>query len=130
MSTTDQVIKAATELGKLIAEHSDAKKFDATTNLVHEDTEAQRILNDYNRHLMTIHEKETQGKPIEVEDKRKLESCQQQVIQSSTLRNLQVAQMDYLDLMRRVEEAMQGSRPNVSPVAAAESPVVIPDVQG
>ena len=117
MATTQQVLEAATHLGKLIAEHEAAKKLEATGERLKQDTEAQRLLSDYNRHMKAIREKEADGKPIEVEDKRQLEKYQQDVTQNNLLRDLQMVQMDYLDLMRRVEEAM-----HPAPVQQASAP--------
>ena len=111
MVSTDQIMTAATDLGKLIAEHDAAKKFDALVKRLRDDTEAQRVLNDYNRHLTMIQEKETSGKPIEVADKHKLESLQGAMVQNALLRDFQLVQMDYMDLMRKVDEAMQGPTP-------------------
>ena len=119
MTSTEQIVKAATELGKLIAEHDAAKKFDEMTKKIRDDTEAQRLLTDYSRHMQAIQEKQAAGEPIEVEDKRKLEKFQQDMAAHSLLRDLQIIQMDYLDLMRCVEEAMQAPRAGESPEAAS-----------
>ena len=120
MATTEQIIDAAGELGKMIGAHETAKRLETIAKKLEADVEAQRVLNDHNRHLQTLAEKEQAGKPIEVEDKRKLEQLQNQVAQNSLLREVQMVQMDYLDLMRRVEAAMV-SRPDVPSGAAASS---------
>jgi len=108
MSTTEQIIEAARQLGKQIAAHDAAQMVKQAVEKLKQDIEAQRVLNDHNRHLSTIAEKEAKGQPIEVEDKKRLGELQDLVIQNSVLRDFQVAQMDYLDLMRRVEAAMAG----------------------
>ena len=75
------------------------------------DIEAQRLFNDYHRHLAKMGEKEAKGQPIEVEDKRQLERLQDGMSRSALLRDLQIGQMDYLDLMRQVDEAISGQSP-------------------
>ncbi|MAE63410.1 MAG: hypothetical protein CMJ18_03990 [Phycisphaeraceae bacterium] len=124
MASTEQIIKAATELGELIADHPAAKKFADAVQRIREDTDAQRVLNDFNRQVRTIQEKEVKGDPIEVSDKRRLEELQDAVIQSRVLRDFQMVQMDYIDLMRRVDEAMHG------PNAPDAEPISGPDVSG
>jgi cell fate (sporulation/competence/biofilm development) regulator YlbF (YheA/YmcA/DUF963 family) len=109
MATTQEILKAAEDLGKLISTHETAKKFDDAVRKLQADVEAQRVLNDYNRQLQKLGEKEAAGKPVEVDDKRQLEKLQAAVIRNPLLRQFQIAQMDYLDLMRRVDEAMAGS---------------------
>ena len=108
MATTQEILEAARQLGKLIAQHDTAKKFEEALRKLQGDIEAQRVLTDYNRHLQKLGEKEAEGKPIEVADKQQLEKLQSAVIRNPTLRDFQVRQMDHLDLMRRVDEAMGG----------------------
>ena len=130
MASTDRILSAAVELGQLIAEHDASKKFEDAVKKLRDDVEAQRVLNDHNRQLQEIHEKQTKGEPIEVDDKHKLEKLQDAVIKHPLLRDLQVIQMDYMDLMRRVDEAIGGpmSETSASP-GTAESPLANPDIQ-
>lgn len=109
MATTQEILAAARSLGALIASHDAAAKFEQAVGKLQQDVEAQRTLSDYNRHLQKVAEKEASGKPIEVEDKRQIEKLQTAVTRNATLRDFQVAQMDYLDLMRLVDEAMSGA---------------------
>lgn len=133
MSTTDDVLKKARELGDLISEHPATKKLEDVLQRLQNDTDAQRALNDYNRHLQALAEKEQAGRPIEVEDKRKLEQLQGALVRNPILRDFQMAQMDYLDLMRQVDEATQGSAAGAAPGAPgtapgpAPSPIVSPE---
>ncbi len=119
MATTEEILKAAQDLGKLIATHPATEKFDAMVKKLSDDVEAQRVLNDYHRQAALIADKESQQQPIEVDDKKKLEQLHQQVIQHTLLGDLQVVQMDYLDLMRRVDEAMASQTFGASGRAAA-----------
>ncbi len=116
MSTTQDILDAARKLGEMISQHDAAQKLESALTKLQDDQDAQKALNDYNRCLQTIAEKEAAGQPIEVEDKRQLESLQAEVIRSPVLRDFQVAQMDYVDLMRKVDEAMAGPRDAASPM--------------
>ncbi|MCE9590175.1 MAG: YlbF family regulator [Planctomycetes bacterium] len=127
MATTQEILAAAKELGKLIATHEASAKFEETLRKLEADVEAQRALNDYNRHMTKLSEKEAAGKPIEVEDKKQLEKLQAGIARNATLRDFQMRQMDYLDLMRRVDEAMSGDAGAAAPGAA---PAGSPDIAG
>ena len=70
------------------------------------DVDAQRLFTDHTRAVEAIAEKQAEGKPIEVKDKHRVEDLQKKVIRNDILRNLQTTQMDYVDLMRKVDEAM------------------------
>jgi len=102
------ILDAAAELGKLIAEHPATQKFEGLVKQLEADTDAQRLMNDLNRQNQTLTEKQAKGQPIEVDDKRKLQELQQSVGMNPILRDLQMAQMDYVDLMRKVDERIGG----------------------
>lgn len=108
MATTQEILDAAAELGKLIATHPAAVKFEETIKKLQDDVEAQRLMTDLNRHMESLQEKEAAGKPIEVADKKKLEDLQNKMVRHSLLSQFQMVQMDYLDLMRKVDEAVSG----------------------
>jgi len=127
MATTQEILDAATELGKLIATHDTARKFNDAIKALEADVEAQRVLTDYQRHITAVAEKQSKGLPIEVADKQKLEELQNKVIRNSVLRDFQLVQMDHLDLMRQVDAAVSGIPDGSSPSAAA-SPLANPDL--
>lgn len=111
MASTEQIVAAAEKVGELIAEHPAARKLEAVLERLEKDTQAQRTLTDYNRQLQKIAEKEQAGKPIEVEDKHQAQTLRNQIIRNPILCDLQIAQMDYVDLMRRVDQAIGGQTP-------------------
>ncbi|MCC7406895.1 MAG: YlbF family regulator [Phycisphaeraceae bacterium] len=119
MASTQEIITAAADLGKLIATHDAAKRFEDVLKKLSQDVDAQRLLNDLNRHATKISQKEMQGQPIEVHEKHELEKLRQSVARSAVLRDFQVAQMDYVDLMRQVDEAMAGRAGGPDAVGAA-----------
>ena len=125
MATTQEVLDKARDLGKLIAEHDVSKKFEQALTKLQGDVDAQRVLTDYNRHLQKLGEKEQQGKAIEVADKQQLEKLQAAVIKNPTLREFQIKQMDYLDMMRRVDEAMTGGPPAEAGAPGAGGPSLV-----
>ena len=126
-ATQDDILKAATDLGKLVAAHSATKRYNELTEKLDADRDAQRVLADYSRAIQTVAEKEQSGRPIEVEDKRKLETAQRAVMSHLTLQNLQIAQMAYLDLLRSVDEAIQAqAEPRHAPAPGSSAPAPAP----
>jgi cell fate (sporulation/competence/biofilm development) regulator YlbF (YheA/YmcA/DUF963 family) len=111
MATTQEILDAAKKIGKLIAEHSAAKKLDELMQKLQSDREAQRALTDYNRHMQMVSEKQATGRPVEVEDKRKLEQFQTALAMNGLLRDLQAAQIEYLELMRQVDDSIDNAAP-------------------
>lgn len=123
MATTQEILDASKNLGKLITTHPAAKRMDDLMKKLQADREAQRVLTDFNRHMQMLGQKEQSGRPIEVEDKRKMDLYQTAVAQNLVLRELQIAQMDYLDLMRQVDDLVNGAEGEGAPAAAA-SPII------
>ena len=117
MATTQEIVAAARELGKLIETHEAAKKFAQALEKLEADVEARRVMDDFNRQLAAIAEKEQSGKPIEVEDKHKLQELQNKITRNPLVQQFQLAQMDYLDLLRKVDEAMTQHHPAASRIA-------------
>ncbi|MFG0248646.1 MAG: YlbF family regulator [Phycisphaeraceae bacterium JB051] len=122
MATKQEIIDAAKKLGKLIAENSVGEKLEAAIKRLEDDMEAQRAMNDYQRFIQTLAEKEATGKPIEVEEKQKLQTLQNAVVHSLTLQQFQMAQMDYLDLMREVDQVISAQSTGQQMVADAAQP--------
>jgi cell fate (sporulation/competence/biofilm development) regulator YlbF (YheA/YmcA/DUF963 family) len=121
MATTPEILDAADKLGRLISTHPAAKRMDDLMKRLQGDREAQRVLGDFNRHMQMLGQKEQTGRPIEIDDKRKMDTLQAAVAQNLTLRELQMAQMDYLDLMRQVDDRVSGGE---GEAAAPASPIV------
>ena len=109
MASDKQILEQATKLGELLAEHDAVKKLESATKAFEGDIASQRAFTDYQRFAQTLQHKAQQGSPIEVEDKRKLESLQQAVITNPLLANMQRAEMDYVDLLRKVDAAIVGA---------------------
>jgi cell fate (sporulation/competence/biofilm development) regulator YlbF (YheA/YmcA/DUF963 family) len=125
MATTEQILKAASDLGKLIQQHASTKRVAESGTKLQKDTEALRLINDLNRLMSKISEKEMTGKPIEPAEKQQLQTLQSTVARNATLREYQLAQMDYLDIMRAVDQAMSGEA-DEAPAGVAPAPAAAP----
>ena len=138
MPSTQEILDAAKKVGQMVASHDATQKLESSLKALEADPDAQRAITDFNRFLQALAQKEQAGKPIEVEDKRKLESLQQAVVMNIKLRNFQMAQMDYVDLLRKIDDAIVnesgdalaaiGGAPGSNEPAA--SPLINPDLAG
>ena len=118
MATEQEILEKAAELGEMIAEHDAVKKLQSAANAFQADVNSQRAMTDYQRMAQTLQQKAQQGGAIEVEDKHKLEALQQAVVTNPLLANMQRAEMDYVDLLRKVDAALLGSDKTPTPEAA------------
>ena len=119
MATTEQIEQAAADLGTMVAGHDYAKELFAAEDALEKDLDATRLLNDFNRHIQAVGQKQREQQPIEVEDKRKLEQLQTQIASNLLVRRLQLAQMNFLDLMRKVQALIASNAEGERAAAAA-----------
>lgn len=119
MATTQEIVDAAHSLGQLLASHSAVSDIESSVKALQSDVDAQALLNDFNRFVNVLGEKEASGQPIEVADKRKLEALQSSLATNLTVRRFQTSQMDYLDLRRKIDEAIDQE---LAPAAATAPP--------
>ena len=102
----DDLIAAARELGKKIATHQRTRDFTAAAKAVAEDKEAQGILKAYQEQVEHLRNLEKSQKPIEVADKRKLADAEARVAGNEKLKNMMKQQADYLEMMHRINRAI------------------------
>lgn len=119
MPTTQEIIDAAQKLGQLIQQHQAATNYEEAVAAIEANPDAKSLLMDYNKLMQTVMEKQQTNQPIEVDEKHKLEELQTQVIDNQILKNLQVAEMDYADLRRKINQAIQ-PQPQQEP----QSPII------
>ncbi|MEM9881681.1 MAG: YlbF family regulator [Planctomycetota bacterium] len=108
MSDDAAVMTAAEVLGKALAGHPAVRQVDTLLKELEADTEAKRLMADLRRHEEALLQKEAAGQPIEVAEKHRRQELQQSVAVNPLLGRLQMAQMDYVDLMRRVDALIGG----------------------
>lgn len=128
MANETDIIDQATKLGELIAEHEATKKLESAAKAFEADVASQRALTDYQRFAQSLQQKAQSGGAIEVEDKQKLDSLQQAVITNPLLANMQRAEMDYLDLLRKVDGAIVAAGGAAAGAMQADQPAGAPPV--
>ena len=104
-----EIIADAAALGKKIAEHPRSKAFFDAARAVAADADAQKMLRSYQEAADRLQQLEASGKPIEADDKRKLATLQSDMIGNEKLKSMMKAQADYLELMTRVQQAIDAA---------------------
>jgi len=108
------IIGLAERLGRAIAESPQAVKLRDARKAADAEPDLAKTLKDFREHSEKLARLDAQQKPIEVGDKHKLQELHGKLAGSETFKKLTAAQVDYVDLLRKVNEAMQRS------LAAAE----------
>ena len=117
----DKILDEARRLGDLIREHPSYQRLREADAAVRDDAEATKALEAYNEAATTVQQKEQMGQPVEVEEKRTLETRRDAVVASDTIKAFSQAQADYADLMRRMNEAIFRAIAQADPEAGGDA---------
>ena len=102
----DHLIELAKRLGKQMAAHENSKLLKQAQQNVDSDTQAKALVESYQKQAQKITDLEQQQKPIEIDDKHKLRDIQQEIATHSGLAELTRRQVDFLDMMRKIRQAI------------------------
>jgi cell fate (sporulation/competence/biofilm development) regulator YlbF (YheA/YmcA/DUF963 family) len=116
---TNQIMEMAEKLGQLAAQHPAVDRFRQAQKALGEDADANRLVNDFNRQLMTLARQEESGMPVTDAQRMQIESLQTQLAAHLKVKAMNLAQVEFVDLMRRISETI---RKHVSEAPAAVAP--------
>ena len=104
---TQTIMDAAENLSKLVADHPATAKYKSAQKAVADDAEAGRMLADFDRQIDTLARQEQQGIPVSESQRVHLESLQSRIVSHIKIKNLNLAQVEFVDLLRRVNQTIQ-----------------------
>ena len=106
-SLVDEIVKLADDLGRQIAETERFQNLRKAENAAENDTETRDLMQETEQYRKRIAEKEGQHEPIEPDEKRELQRLSDAVEANDHLQTLARAQVDFLELMKRVDDAIR-----------------------
>jgi cell fate (sporulation/competence/biofilm development) regulator YlbF (YheA/YmcA/DUF963 family) len=117
---TQQILQAAEKLGQMLKEHPAVERFKSAQKSVAEDAEASRLLAEFERGLEALGRQEQQGRPATDAQKMQLEALQSKIVSHIKIKNLNMAQLEFTDLLRKIGEAYK--RPASEVISGAPAP--------
>ncbi|MCH8962329.1 MAG: DUF1214 domain-containing protein [Bacteroidetes bacterium] len=102
----DHLIELAKRLGKQMASHENSQLLKQAQQNVDSDALAKELVESYQKQAQKITDLEEQQKPIEIEDKHQLSDLQQKIATHAGLAELTRRQVDFLDMMRKIRQAI------------------------
>jgi len=102
----EDIVKLAERLGKAIADSPQSAALQAAQAEVSKDDQTSELLKEFRQHSEKVALLEHENKPVEVDDKHKLEELHNKLVASDSFKKLTAAQVEYVDMMRRVNEAV------------------------
>ncbi len=104
---TQTILDEAEKLSALVADHPATGKYKSAQKAVADDAEAGRMLADFDRQIETLSRQEQQGLPVTDAQRMQLESLQGRIVSNLKVKNLNLAQVEFIDLLRRVNQTIQ-----------------------
>ncbi len=106
MAETNEILHSATKLGALIGRHPTVATYRELTRQLDLDISARNLLGQFEQLMETLAMKEAQMQPVEVAEKQQLRTLEQSIAIHPLLKKLMAAQVEYMDMMRKVQEAI------------------------
>jgi cell fate (sporulation/competence/biofilm development) regulator YlbF (YheA/YmcA/DUF963 family) len=104
---TDQILQEAEKLSQLVSQHPAVERYKAAIKAVDDDAEATRLMSDFNRQMETLERQAQAGMGITDAQRSQLEAIQTRIISHLKIKALNIAQVDMIDLLRRVSQIIQ-----------------------
>jgi cell fate (sporulation/competence/biofilm development) regulator YlbF (YheA/YmcA/DUF963 family) len=102
-----EIMSAAETLGQLVAQHPAVEKYRHAQRSVTEDPDASRLMAEFGRQLETLSRQEQSGMRVTDAQRQTLESLQAQIASHLKVKALNMAEVDFTDLLRRVSQTWQ-----------------------
>lgn len=104
---TKEILEHAEKLGNLLVDHPAVAKYKQAQKSVAEDSDARGLMGDFNRMIESLGRQEQQGLSITDAQRLSLEALQTKLASNIKVKALNIAQMEFMDLLRKVSESWQ-----------------------
>lgn len=101
------ILDHAEKLGKMLADHPAVAKYKSAQKSVGEDSDARSLMGDFNRMIEALGRQEQQGLSITDAQRLSLEALQTKLASNIKVKALNIAQVEFMDMLRKVSEAWQ-----------------------
>jgi cell fate (sporulation/competence/biofilm development) regulator YlbF (YheA/YmcA/DUF963 family) len=104
---TSEILAAAEKLGQLISQHPAVGKYKDAQKAVSADPEASRMMSDFGQQLEKLMRQEQSGMSVTDAQRQQLEALQSRIASNLKVKALNLAEVDFTDLLRKVSQSWQ-----------------------
>ncbi|HEY2584174.1 MAG TPA: YlbF family regulator, partial [Tepidisphaeraceae bacterium] len=115
---TQQIMDEASKLGDLVNQHPAVTRYKDARKAVEQDAEANRLMAEFDRQIESLARQQQSGLPVTDAQQQSLEALQSRIVSHLRIKALNLAQVEFIDLLRRITLAIQ-SRLNLQEGAGA-----------
>ncbi len=103
----EELLEIASKLGAAIANNNRYKEFKEAEEQLKKDDEAVEISEELEKQSRKIHGMEKDLKPVEVEDKKRLQQLKEKVASNQSIQKFLKVKTDYIELMTKVNKCIE-----------------------
>ena len=103
----EEILEIASKLGAAIASNNRYKEFKEAEEQLGKDENAIEISEELEKQSRKIHGLEKDLKPVEVEDKKRLQQLKEKVASNQSIQKFLRVKTDYIELMTRVNKCIE-----------------------
>jgi cell fate (sporulation/competence/biofilm development) regulator YlbF (YheA/YmcA/DUF963 family) len=104
---TQQIMDEATKVGQLVAQHPAIARYKDARRAVDQDPEASRMLAELDRQIENLTRQSQAGMPPTDAQQQQLEALQGRIVSHIKIKALNLAQVEFVDLLRKVSQTIQ-----------------------
>ena len=115
---TQQIMDEASKLGDVVAQHPAVSRYKDARKAVEQDADANRLMAEFDRQIESLARQQQSGLPVTDAQQQALEALQNRIVSHLKIKALNLAQVEFIDLLRRITQTIQ-SRLNLQEGAGA-----------
>jgi len=104
---TQQIMDEAAKVGQLVAQHPAVARYKEARRAVDQDAEASRMLSELDRQIESLTRQSQAGMPPTDAQQQQLEALQGRIVSHIKIKALNLAQVEFVDLLRKVSQTIQ-----------------------
>ncbi len=104
---TDQLIAEAEKLGALVAQHPAVARYKDAQKAVESDPDAGRLMAEFNRQMDTLERQMQAGMNVTDSQRANIEALQSRIVSHLKIKALNLAQVEFVDLLRKITQTIQ-----------------------
>ena len=104
---TQQILDEAAKIGDLVVQHPAVARYKAARKAVEDDADATRLMADLDRQIEALTRQAQAGIQPTDAQQQAIESLQNKIVSHIKIKALNLAQVEFVDLLRRITQTIQ-----------------------
>jgi cell fate (sporulation/competence/biofilm development) regulator YlbF (YheA/YmcA/DUF963 family) len=104
---TQQILDEAAKLGELVKQHPAVARYKEARKAVEQDSDANRLMAEFDRQIETLARQQASGMPVTDAQQQAVEALQGKIVSHLKIKALNLAQVDFIDLLRKITQTIQ-----------------------